>query len=259
MGRDPLDRGFGGLDDAALLTPQVAWQALIAEREEGNSSALESLRPWLTASATQMVHDHQLAALVAQQVLVDLSARTGQAIRSPEELEQWLKVRLTQTAALFTGSAWIGTGVAPAISSSIPSALALSAGWRLAAWTRQLVPRWTFRPSNAFVTSFAGVLAVALVASALASGYSLGSGPPPPGPNRPTTVGSPGGVPYVIAPVVLAKPRAVAPPLPAPAPAVTPFKVETSPVLTTLVQTPPSPPTVTPPPTGPPPRRPPPY
>ncbi|HUY08614.1 MAG TPA: hypothetical protein VMW80_04080, partial [Candidatus Dormibacteraeota bacterium] len=93
MGRDPLDRGFGGLDDAAQLTPEVAWQALIAEREEGNSSALESLRPWLTASATQMVHDRQLAALVAQQVLVDLAARTGQAIRSPEELEQWLRVR----------------------------------------------------------------------------------------------------------------------------------------------------------------------
>ena len=130
------------MGESDRLIPEVAWQAFIAERDEGVPGALETLRPWLVANAAQLIHDPQMAALVAQQVMVDLTARAGQAIRSPEELEQWLKVRLTQTVSLFTGGLWEGSQSAPPIASSIPSALALGAGWY---WTRQLVSGWLER------------------------------------------------------------------------------------------------------------------
>ncbi|MGC1405525.1 MAG: hypothetical protein WA938_02155, partial [Candidatus Dormiibacterota bacterium] len=146
------------MGESDRLIPEVAWQAFIAERDEGVPGALETLRPWLVANAARLIHDPQMAALVAQQVMVDLTARAGEAIRSPEELEQWLKVRLTQTVSLFTGGLWEGSQEAPNIASSIPSALALGAGWY---WTRQLV----FRVARAVPTS-----ALASVTAALALG-----------------------------------------------------------------------------------------
>ncbi len=45
-----------------------------------------------------------MAVLVAQQVLVDMQARSPREFASPEDLWQWLEGRVAQTAALFTGA-----------------------------------------------------------------------------------------------------------------------------------------------------------
>ncbi|MGA8426926.1 MAG: hypothetical protein WB801_05005, partial [Candidatus Dormiibacterota bacterium] len=184
------------------LIPEVAWQAFIAARDEGDPGALETLRPWLVANAALLIHDPQMAALVAQQVMVDLSSRAGQAIRSPEELEQWLKVRLTQTASLFTGGLWEGSQETPPIASSIPSALALGAGWY---WTRQLASRVARAVPSPVLASVTAALALGLVAFAMTSSFSFRPHNQPQ-PKSPPSLTAPGGVPHVISPLSLPSP-----------------------------------------------------
>jgi len=254
MGREPLAGGFGDAGEFGQLTPELAWQALLADRNEGNAEALENLRPWLTASAFAMLPDSQMAALVAQQVLVDLTARTGQAIRSAEELEQWLRVRLTQTVALFTGSLGVGVANPYSSTSSPPSPVALGAGGVLVAWTRRLSPARWLRPPRAATTALSGLLAVGLVVSALAYSYSLGAAPPGPGPRTPQSGNGPGGVPLILAPIDLIPHPATVPVKPSVTPA--PSQAQ-APLLSTETNLAASTPTVTPtPPMGVPPKSP---
>jgi len=209
MGRSARGRGAVQIDDASHLAPNIAWQALMADHEGAAPGALESLRPWLLARAQEMVDDRQLAALVAQQVLVDLAARAGQAIHSPEQLEHWLRVRLTQTVSLFTGGVWISSPTYQGISSSIPSALALGAGWTVATWARRMFPTTAIRLPPRVGTSATAALAIALIAFAMTSSFSAG-GTRYPSRSTPDLVSPPGGVPVVIAPITVVQPPAPA-------------------------------------------------
>ncbi|MGC8474628.1 MAG: hypothetical protein ACP5PW_09530, partial [Candidatus Dormibacteria bacterium] len=86
------------------------------------SGDLEVLRPLLRERSQAAVGDAVLAGLVAQQVLLDLSARTALDFATPADLAAWLAIRVPQTAALFLGA------VAPL---SSPPAPAPSGGLRL--------------------------------------------------------------------------------------------------------------------------------
>ena len=76
------------------------------------------LRPWLESVAVSRVGDATMAALVAQQVLIDLGMRVAADFPSATSLQQWLEVRVTQTVGLFTGMMAPPLVEAPAATSS---------------------------------------------------------------------------------------------------------------------------------------------
>jgi len=82
----------------------AAFQALSSASGSEWVEADRQLRPWLEARAELRIRDPAMAVLVAQQVLVDMQARSPREFAAAEALEQWLEVRVVQTAALFTGA-----------------------------------------------------------------------------------------------------------------------------------------------------------
>ena len=70
----------------------------------------QMLRPWLQERAALATHDATMAVLTAQQVVVDFGLASSADFPSPWALEQWLDIRLAQTAGLFIGATPPGAG-----------------------------------------------------------------------------------------------------------------------------------------------------
>lgn len=214
------------------------------------SGDLEVLRPLLRERSQAAVGDAVLAGLVAQQVLLDLSARTALDFATPADLAAWLAIRVPQTAALFLGA------VAPLSGPPAPP----PSGSLRSAWSRVWAAAVTL-PTLAAATAMASIgsasaaiLLTATIASspaALGPAPSLGTAPPPassprvlpvptprslPTPSSapsPTPTASPS-VPATLAPVSVSSTKPTASPPARPTP--------------TTPSTPSPPPTATPPP-----------
>ncbi|MGH7609222.1 MAG: hypothetical protein ACREOD_04675 [Candidatus Dormibacteria bacterium] len=236
------------MTDPAPLPWELARKTLAGGGEAATAEAVECLRPWLEARAAELAPDPQLARLVAQQVVVDLNARPGQLLRPEAELTQWLEVRLTQTAALFGGTLWGEAPERDEISSSIPSALALGAGWRLAGWARRRLPRRAVSIPSAVLGPAATTVALALVAGAMTASFATMPRASTSTPALPTLVAPPVPSPFALAP---ANPQVTAAPTPpvTPAPTATVTPAPLVPLVTVVSPTPvvPSPPVTNPP------------
>ena len=214
------------------------------------SGDLEVLRPLLRERAEAQVGDAVLAGLVAQQVLLDLSARTLLDFASPGDLAAWLAIRIPQTAALFLGA------LPPLSAAPTP---APSGGLR-SAWSRVWAAAVTL-PTLAAATAMASIgsasAAVLLTATIASSPAALGPAPslapPPPAASSPRVlpaptpqaVPAPRSVPTTTPPRSASVPATLAPvSVSSPPPATSPHSTPTSPT-----PPPPSPPpTTTPPP-----------
>lgn len=211
------------------------------------SGDLEVLRPLLRERALAEVGDVVLAGLVAQQVLLDLSARSPVDFATPADLAAWLAIRVPQTAALFLGA------VAPLPATSLPP----PSGSLRAAWSRMWAAAITL-PALAAATAVASlgsasaaVLLTATIASspaAVGPAPSLGPSPPSASSPRALPVPTPRPVP---SPSIVPKPsHAVSAPG-----ALAPVSISsTEPAISPPARpapptpTPPPPPTATPPP-----------
>lgn len=104
------------MTDGPDLSPAVAaaYEAVEQGLPLSDPGVTESiLRPWLESLAARGVGDSTMAALVAQQVLVDLGLRVFSDFPSAVAMQQWLEVRVTQTVGLFTGMMAPPPGQAP--------------------------------------------------------------------------------------------------------------------------------------------------
>lgn len=132
------------------------------------------LRPWLETTAKAAVADYTLAALVAQQVLVDLGSRVASDFPSAQALEQWLGVRTVQTVGMFTG--YTAPDVMP-----IPVA-AQAPPWQLSFLAMPAfihLPKWsTLSWLVGATASTAAVTGLAAISMTVMSPGSLGAVPP---------------------------------------------------------------------------------
>ncbi len=134
------------------------------------SGDLEVLRPLLRERAAAQVGDAVLAGLVAQQVLLDLSARTLLDFATPADMAAWLAIRVPQTASLFLGA------LAPLSATPMPA----PSGSLRSAWSRVWAAAVTL-PTLAAATAMASIgsasAAVLLTATIASSPAALGPAP----------------------------------------------------------------------------------
>ncbi len=146
----------------------VAYQRLLVGVGLTDPALVEDLlRPWLESRAEQVGADSTMAALSAQQVIVDLGLAAPADFPSARAMQQWLEVRLAQTVALFTGFAIPADHSQPAPSEPRHWLVAwLNLPW-LARFGRSPKLPWLLgaTASTAVVTGFAAVVMAAAVAS----------------------------------------------------------------------------------------------
>jgi hypothetical protein len=136
------------------------------------------LRPWLQQRAAVATHDATMAVLTAQQVIVDFGLSSPADFPSAWAMEQWLDVRLAQTAALFVGAPppLAGGELAASPGPAASGALLLSP------WLARL-PKFNPLPwllgGAATAAVAAGLGAVALTVALTAGGFHPGPGQSP--------------------------------------------------------------------------------
>ncbi len=158
------------MDEHPRPSPAVA--AAFTQLSDGATLDLGTLdpvlRPWLESRAAEAVADSTLAALVAQQVLVDLGSRVASDFPSTSALEQWLGIRTVQTVGLFTG--YTAPDVMPlAVASPQPS-------WQ---FSFLAIPAFLHLPklsSLGWLVGFTGATAAVTAAAAISVTAMLPSG-----------------------------------------------------------------------------------
>lgn len=199
--------------------------------------AAERLRPVLRARAESATGDPVLAGLVAQQVLVDLASRTATDFETPSDLAGWLGIRVSQTAALFSGML-----AAPASSEATPPPV------RSGAVLGGLALAWRRRVRLPAVVAATGIASLAAASAAVVLTTTQFTPPPPtPAPNYP--ISAPTQLSPHLVPTPTPTPPATSParPAPTPTPAHTPAPAA-APAVAAVASRPPATPTPPPPP-----------
>ncbi|MGA9774768.1 MAG: hypothetical protein WBU92_02490, partial [Candidatus Dormiibacterota bacterium] len=202
-------------------------EVLRAFSDLGDSgSGLEGLRPILVARAQAVVGDATLAGLVAQQVLVDLAARSPVDFQSASEMGAWLAIRVAQTAALFAGMLAPPIGSGP---TSVPLRRASLLGAAGVSWRRLVrVPTVVALTGLASLAAASAAVALTLTTPFVATRLA---------PDGTFPISAPTGLaPHLVAPPT-PKPTTPSPFRPAPSPSP---KAATSPSTLVTVAEPPS-------------------